>query len=276
MTGYIIRRTLQALLVIFIMSFLLYCLIGLMPGNPIDLLLEGNPSVTPEVMQQMRELYGDGQPLYLRYFRWLTAALQGDLGYSNLYFRPVLDLLGPALLQTVKLMILTLIVTIPLALILGILAARQPNGWIDNTVSLFAFASVSSPVFFVALVFIIVFAVKLRWLPPGGAPLGDAGLLEQARYLILPVLTLSLFLSGQLYLTLRGGKEQRLPAHATAFERNSMFGNQRAALDWMAAGRIPVGKMYTKVSPGAAQGVYQGLLRHPSSAFAVLFDWTSL
>jgi peptide/nickel transport system permease protein len=205
MLSYAIRRTLQAVFVIFVMSFVLYCLIGFMPGDPIDILLEGNPSVTPEVMAQMRALYGADQPLITRYWRWLLAALQGDLGYSNLYFRPVLDLLWPAMMQTVRLMALTLAIAIPVSLLLGTLAARRPDGWADNAIGLFAFASISSPIFWIALVFIIIFAVKLRWLPPGGAPLGaDPSLLESARYLVLPVLTLALYTTGQLVRYVRG------------------------------------------------------------------------
>jgi peptide/nickel transport system permease protein len=78
------------MIVLLVMSFLLYLMIGLMPGDPVEMMLEGNPAVTPEIVAQMRALHGLDQPLLFRYWNWLKAALTGDLGYSSLYFRPVL------------------------------------------------------------------------------------------------------------------------------------------------------------------------------------------
>lgn len=199
MLRYSIQRTLEIVLVVFIMSFLLYNLVGLLPGDPIDVMLEGNPSVTREVMEQMRRLHGADQPLMVRYWHWLTAAMQGNFGYSNTYFRPALSVLAPALLQTIKLMVLTLAAVVPLALILGTISARKPNGWLDNIISFIALASISSPVFWLALILIIVFAVNLQWFPASGtASSGETGLLSQAWHLTLPVLTLTLFSGGQL------------------------------------------------------------------------------
>ncbi len=212
MIRYTLRRTLQAVLVILVMSFVLYNLIGLMPGDPIDVMLEGNPSVTPELMAQMRALYGVDQPLLVRYWRWLLAALSGDFGYSNTYFRPVLEILAPAMLQTVKLMVLTLAVSIPVSLLLGSIAARRPNGWVDNVVSVLALASISSPIFWLALIFIIVFAVKLQWLPAGGSAMAGASFGEQLTYLVLPVLTLASFTSGQFIRYVRASMIETLNA----------------------------------------------------------------
>ena len=212
MIGYTVRRLIQALIVILLMSFVLYNLIGLMPGDPIDVMLEGNPSVTPELMAQMRAIYGMDQPLLLRYWHWLLAASKGDFGYSNTYFRPVIEILGPAMVQTIKLMTLTLMVSIPLALFLGSIAARRPNGLIDNIVSVLALASISSPVFWLALLFIIIFAVKLQILPAGGSAMLGAPLHEQLTYLILPVMTLTSFTSGQLIRYVRASMIETLNA----------------------------------------------------------------
>ena len=213
MIHYALRRTLQALLVLLIMSFVLYNLIGLMPGDPVDVMLEGNPSATPELIARMRALYGIDHPILLRYWHWLLAALSGDFGFSNTYFRPVLDILAQAVLQTIKLMALTLSVSIPLALGLGSLAARKPNGCVDNVVSLLALASISSPVFWLALIFIITFAVKLQWLPAGGASLADnAPISEQLWHLVLPVATMTCFTTGQLIRYIRASMIETLNA----------------------------------------------------------------
>ena len=151
MLRYTISRLLQAVLVILVMSLLLFMLIGLMPGDPVENMLEGNPSLTPETMAQMRALYGLDQPVYIRYGHWLYSALHGDLGYSSVYFRPVLEVLGPAIVQTAKLLVATEIISIPLAMLLGALAARRPGGWTDSLISLFAFASISLPGFWTSL-----------------------------------------------------------------------------------------------------------------------------
>ena len=92
-------------LVLLVMSFVIYSLIGLMPGDPIDMMIASNPGATPEVVAHLRAIYGLDQPILLRYAHWLAAALQGDFGYSRTHAQPVLTVLLPALWQTCKLML---------------------------------------------------------------------------------------------------------------------------------------------------------------------------
>lgn len=213
MLRYSASRLSQAVLVVFVMSFLLFLLIGLMPGDPIENMFEGNPSLTPALVAKMRALYGFDQPLTTRYWHWLVAALHGDLGYSSLYFRPVLDVLTPAMFQTAKLITLTILFSVPLAMILGVLAARKPNGVVDSIVSLFSFAAISLPNFWVALLLIMLFSVKLGWLPSSGAPLkGDAGFWAEAKHLILPVGVLVMFHVGPLVRYVRAAMIETLSA----------------------------------------------------------------
>lgn len=213
MLRYTLSRLSQALLVTFVMSFLLFMLIGLMPGDPLENMLEGNPSLTPELMAQMRELYGVDQSVFSRYWNWLMAAFGGDLGYSSLYFRPVTDVLVPAMVQTLKLMALTLLVSVPLALLLGSIAARRPNGWVDSAVGIFSFAAISLPNFWVSLLLIILFAVKLGWLPASGMPLSiNPTAAEQVRHLVLPVLVLAMFHLGPLVRYVRASMIETLSA----------------------------------------------------------------
>lgn len=198
MALYSLRRVAQAALVALIMSFLLYNMISLLPGDPIDLMLEGNPSITPELVAQMRQLYGQDQPLLQRYWHWLAGVSAGDLGYSHTHFKPVLDVLVPALVQTSKLMILTFTISVVLSLVLGCIAALKPGGWLDNLISFFAFACISSPAYWLALVFLIVFSVKLQWLPATATAIDPSlGIFRQMSYYVLPVLTLTLFSMGQ-------------------------------------------------------------------------------
>ena len=198
MTRFILRRILQTLLVLLVMSFVIYGLIGLMPGDPIDLMMASNPGMTPEAAARLRAIYGLDQPILLRYLRWLQAALGGDLGYSRIHARPVLEVMGPALWQTVYLMLGGFTLAVALALVLGTLAALRPGGWVDGAISVAALAGVSVPVFWLALVFILIFAVNLHWLPAGGVgTVGDGGWADVVRHLVLPVLTLALSTAGQ-------------------------------------------------------------------------------
>ena len=198
MSRYILRRTLQAALVLLVMSFVIYSLIGLMPGDPIDVMIASNPGATPEVVAHLRAIYGLDQPIALRYWHWLLAALQGDFGFSRTHSQPVMEVLLPALWVTCKLMLASFVLSIALAFALGVASALRPGGVLDGAVSLFAFAGISVPVFWLALVFILVFAVQLHWFPASGlSTVGDGGWADQLRHLALPVATLALASTGQ-------------------------------------------------------------------------------
>jgi peptide/nickel transport system permease protein len=197
MTRYILRRLLQAMVVLLVMSVVIYSLIGLMPGDPLDIMIASNPGATPEVIAHLRELYGLDQPLMLRYWHWLLAALTGDFGFSRSYSMPVMAVLAPALVQTCKLMIVSFVVSVILAFVLGIIAALRPGGWLDSLINLVAFAGISVPVFWLALMMILVFAVNLHWFPASGvANIDDGSFADQARHLIMPVTTLALANTG--------------------------------------------------------------------------------
>ncbi len=197
MRNFILRRCLQALAVLLVMSFVIYSLIGLMPGDPLDLMIQSNPGATPAVVARLREIYGLDQPIYLRYLHWLWSALQGDLGFSRTHSRPVLEVLAPALWTTCKLMLISFTIAVILSLVLGIWAALKPGGWVDGLVSLAAFAGISVPVFWLALMMILIFAVRLHWLPASGiANVGDGSFTDYVRHLVMPVTTLALANTG--------------------------------------------------------------------------------
>ncbi|MFC6337587.1 ABC transporter permease subunit [Pseudomonas sp. CCM 7891] len=213
MLKYSISRLAQAVLVVCVMSFILFVVIGLMPGDPLEAMFEGNPSMTPELMAQMRELYGVDQPLVVRYGNWVAAAVQGDLGYSSLYFRPVFAVLLPAMLQTAKLLGLTLLFSVPLAMILGTLAARKPNGFIDSVIGVFSFAAISLPNFWVALLLIILFSVNLGWFPASGTPLSnDVSFWVKLQHMVLPVTVMVMFHVGPLIRYVRASMIETLSA----------------------------------------------------------------
>ena len=194
MTRYIGQRLAESVIVLFLMSFLIYLLIGLMPGDPIDLMISANPELTPADAARLRALHGLDQPIVTRYVNWLSAAVTGDLGYSRLFAKPVLEVLWPRLGNTVLLMGLSFTLALAIALPAGVLAALKPRSAFDMTVNMVAFAGISVPPFWLAILVIILFAVLLGWLPAGG--MGGEGFGETLRHLILPTLTLTLATVG--------------------------------------------------------------------------------
>ena len=193
MTRHLVLRLVQSLAGLALMSFVVYALIGLMPGDPIDLMISADPSLTSEDARRLKALHGLDRPIHERYLAWAKAALSGDLGYSRLQARPVLDALGPRLANTLVLMGTSFTLAVLIALPAGIAAARRAGGLVDRTIGVLCFAGVSLPAFWLALLLILLFAVALGWLPAGGTmTTGDGGIADRARHLVLPVLTLTI------------------------------------------------------------------------------------
>jgi peptide/nickel transport system permease protein len=206
MTRFLSLRFLQAMIVVLVMSFVVYSLIGLMPGDPIDIMLSGDPNMTAADAARLRAHYGLDRPLYDRYLEWLGNAVRGDLGFSRQHHQPVLTIVLPRLLNTLYLMIGAFVISVVIAIPAGVYAARHPRSWVDQAINLFCFAGISLPVFFLALLLIILFAVKLGILPAGGMKtIGQNSFWDQARYLVLPVATLTIVNIAQITRYLRSG-----------------------------------------------------------------------
>ena len=186
MLSYLAQRLLESFFVLAIMSLVIYLLIGLMPGDPIDIMIFSDPEMTPAEAERLRAIYGLDQPILDRYLAWLGNALSGDFGYSRLYNQPTLDILLPRLGNTVILMGLSFILALVIALPAGIYAATRPQSPVDHAINMLAFAGISVPPFWLAILLIILFAVTLGWLPAGG---WNGGSLES---MLLPVITLAL------------------------------------------------------------------------------------
>ena len=192
MARFLVNRLLQALAVVALVSFLVYMMIGLMPGDPIDIMVSGDPELTSEDLARLKALYGLDRPLLERYWNWVRAALGGDFGYSRVHAVPVMDILLPRLANTLLLLGISLLLALAIALPVGVYAAVRPYTRTDTAINLICFAGISIPPFWLALMMIMIFAVFLGALPAGGlyTP-GDGSLSDRARHLVLPVLTLT-------------------------------------------------------------------------------------
>lgn len=199
MTTYILRRLIQTLAVIAILSYVCFFLMTLMPGDPVDMMISSNPKITAADVVRLRELYGLDQPSYVRYGHWVGDILKGELGYSRTYRVPVQELLGPRLVSTFILSMVALSFSILISVPLGVFSALRPGSKVDYIINFFSFAGISIPSFWLGIVCIIFFAVWIPIFPAGGTQtIGgpDAGffaeLLDRSKYLVLPVLSLSL------------------------------------------------------------------------------------
>lgn len=163
------------------------------------MMVASNPKITSEDVARLKALYGLDQPIYKRYGNWIVSLSQGDLGYSRTYRVPVQELMGPRLWNTFLLSAISLGLSVLIAVPLGVMSALRPGSKMDYFMNLFSFAGISIPSFWLAIVLIIIFAVKFPFFPAGGTQtIGseDAGLwadiLDRSKYLVLPVLSLSI------------------------------------------------------------------------------------
>ena len=216
MSRYFAARAVQTVVTLLLMSLVVYLLIGLMPGDPIDMMISGDPTMTSADAARLRAAYGLDKPLLERYLAWLLQALQGNFGYSRSFGQPVLTVLWPRLLNTLLLAGIAFVISVAVALPLGMWAAAHPRSRADYLINLLCFGGISAPPFWLALLLITLFAVKLGWLPAGGMADIRAGtpwttaLAEQLRHLALPVLTLTLVQLGGYTRFMRGAMIEAL------------------------------------------------------------------
>ena len=169
-----------------------------MPGDPIYRMLEGIPNLRPADYERLRRLYGLDDPVYVQYGKWLWQLLQLNPGYSREYGQPVIDLIGPALKNTLVLTVTAVVMGKSVAILLGIFSAVRQYSFGDYFLTSITFVAYSVPGFWLGLMMIIVFSVKLGWLPTSGivnpdfTPGSWEATLDWIKHLILPVAVLAI------------------------------------------------------------------------------------
>ena len=158
MISYLVRRLLGAIPLLLGILTLIFFIIHLAPGDPTSRFL--NPNVPPEVVEQMRRNLGLDQPLHIQYFRWLTAFLQGDFGYSFGQMRPISEILPEVLWNTVQMMLVALVIIFGVGMLVGIVQAVRQYSWVDNVLTFVALFFYSMPSFWFALMLILAFSLK--------------------------------------------------------------------------------------------------------------------
>jgi peptide/nickel transport system permease protein len=193
---YILRRLLQAVPVVFFSTFLVFLVIHLIPGDAAAVL--AGPNATPQALAAIRHDMGLDQPLPVQYAVWLGRLLQGDLGRSTLSGQPISTLLSTRAPATIELTVAAMLISIAISIPVGILGASHSRGKLEWLISTVQSLWLAIPNFWAGILAIIVFSLILHWLPPGGRVADGSDIGNSIKSLILPALTLSLYLAAGL------------------------------------------------------------------------------
>ena len=195
MFAYIVRRILATIPVMGVVAVFVFSLLYFSPGDPAAII--AGDLATVEDIEKIRQQLGLNEPFLVRFSTWLFAILQGDLGNSIFSSLPVTTLIGQRLEATISLSLTTILLSVSVAVPLGVLAAARAGGWLDRLVMMFAVLGFSVPVFVLGYVLIFLFSLELVWLPVQGFVSIREGFWPFLRQLILPSLAL-----GTIYIAL--------------------------------------------------------------------------
>ncbi|MCH2222774.1 MAG: ABC transporter permease, partial [Dechloromonas sp.] len=192
---FLLRRTISFILTLFVVSAVVFAVMNILPGDPALTIL--GLDATEDALAALRKELSLNDPVMLRYVDWVWDALRGDFGISHSFRVPVADLVVERLPLTISLAFSGMLVTIILALALGISAAANHRKAGDWGVMFLSQLGIAVPAFWLSILLVLLFAVKLRWLPPGGFP-GWSEPWAAVRALILPTVALALVQSAVL------------------------------------------------------------------------------
>lgn len=196
---FILTRISHGLIVLLAAATIAFLLMYVI-GDPV--LMRIGEDASAEMVQRVREEMGFDRPLLFQYLDYMAGVVQGDLGISYRQRVPVLDLLLERLVNSVILAVPALVLAIVVSIPVGILSAMYRNSIIDYVARTFAMVGQAAPNFWVGIMLILILSVNLRWLPPSG--MGQGGVLEYMKYMIMPVFTLSLLTMAYLTRMMRG------------------------------------------------------------------------
>lgn len=192
MASFVVQRLAALILIAALMTVLVFAATQILPGNAAVMIM--GKYATPEQIAALEQKLGLNDPLHLQYFRWAGGLIQGDFGHSLVMDRPVAPMVAEALARSLILAVLAMTAVTVAGIGLGVISAVTAGSVIDHAASIFSYVGVSIPEFFWAIVFILVFAGMLGWLPASGYPSTSDGILTAASHFVLPVATLTLTL----------------------------------------------------------------------------------
>lgn len=197
MIEYLVRQLLASVVVLLLVITATFFLIQAAPGQ---LSILTDPTMDPEVVATIERRFGLDQPVHVQYTRWMSRLAQGDMGNSLVFSRPVLDMILERIPATLLLGFSALLITVLVGVPAGIIAARWPNSPLDQGLSFFSILGLATPNFWLGILLIILFSVRLGWLPGAGMQtIGQPfSLLDRLSYLILPAAVLATSTTAEL------------------------------------------------------------------------------
>lgn len=231
MAKYLLRRLLIAVPTLLLISAVVFGILALAPGDPMAQFAL-NPAIPESVKERIRESLGLRDPIPIRYVKWLTAAAQGDLGYSFQSKVPVMDLIWQRLPNTLAVLGVAYLISVLLAIPIGVISAVKRYSVWDHAATTFAFIGFSIPTFVTGVIFILIFSVKLRWLPFIYDSTIDVSLFDfdsivkQLRQSIMPITVLALFQTATLARFVRSEMLENLPQDYVRTARAKGIGEQ--------------------------------------------------
>lgn len=193
----IVIRLIRVMTLLVGLSILTFSLIHLSPMDPVNAYIGGDSSASPEQIVKLKEYWGIDKGPVEQYVSWGKAILQGDFGTSKLYRSPVIDIIQNRFISSLALMGTAWILSGVIGYALGMIAAMNRGEWIDKVIKWYSYTLVSTPIFWMGLILLIVFAVWLHWFPVGlAAPAGmmdnDVRFIDRVHHFVLPAMTLSI------------------------------------------------------------------------------------
>ena len=213
MVRFLLKRFGLAILTLFLVSIIVFAVAQLLPGNLGRNVLGG--FATPQSVAQYNHAHGVDRPIYTQYADWISNFFQGNLGTSGEYNVSVASLLGPALLNSLKLAAVAFVLVVPLSICGGVLAALRRGRATDRAITLTGLSLTAVPEFVSAIVLILIFGLGLKWLPVNATPPSGAGVFETIRFLLLPAFALCMVLFGYIARMARAGTIEALDADYT-------------------------------------------------------------
>jgi peptide/nickel transport system permease protein len=227
MHRYILRRIVQMIPVVLGVLIVVFLMLKLTPGDPAAAIL--GIQATPEELARVRHAMGLERPWHVQFTLWLADALRGDLGVSYISKKPVSELILTRLPVTLELTLFAMLLATVVALPAGIISASRRYTGLDYTITGFALFGVSIPSFWFAILLILLFSLRLNWLPASGYVPWSRGVVPHIKSLIMPGVALGLFLAGALTRFSRASMTETLvqdyirTAHAKGLSKGSVL-----------------------------------------------------
>ncbi|MCF8113060.1 MAG: ABC transporter permease [Desulfotignum sp.] len=196
MWSMICRRIGIGIMTLWVVSVVVFVGTEILPGDVAQIIL--GQSATPENLAALRSELGLDKPAHIRYFDWLGSMATGDLGISKAGGAKIADLIGSRLSNTFLMAGTVAAISVPISVLIGLLAAMYPGTKLDRTVSFGTLSIIAVPEFFVATFLVLILSIQLKWLPAIAYLSGDENFLSHLRSLTLPIATLSIVISGQM------------------------------------------------------------------------------